>query len=430
MNRFLPQILFFAISTFTVNSIAAEWTLEDCLKRAEEASLTLKVSKLSEEQASVAIKTAKIDRYPSLSANINNTLYDNPFVEGPLDHYRLSLGISGSVVLWNGGATSLSVETAQIGKQEAEMRTALTALNLQVSVLENYYALLTANEKIEVAKKALEISEAEKENQFKLFEAGNITKRDLVLAEADAAQKKVSLLSAEQAKTNAETSLRQLLEIPREEEFSIKAENMENLTPDSLEKISSIDSLLKEAKQNNPNLVADSLATLSAEKNVKLAGKNSSISVTLGAQAGTGLQAWESDGYKNQLKYGYNHSITLGINIPIIDKGATTNKVLTAQIQSERSKITQQETMKALENLIEQLYLNAIAAENQWQAALLQVEANEAAFKVADDQKNLGAITYTDYLSYKADLETSKITLTQAKFSALLARSLLKLYCK
>lgn len=427
----LPQpkasliILLTAVSVF-----AAGWTLEDCLKQAEEASLSLKVSKLGEEQAAIAIKTAKTDRYPSLSANINNTLYDNPFVEGPKDHYRLSLGISGSIVLWNGGATSLSVETAQIDKQEAEMRTALASLNLRVSVLDAYYAYLTANEKIEIAKKALEISEAEKENQFKLFEAGNITKRDLVLAEADAAQKQVSLLTAEQAKTNAETTLRQLLEIPREEEFRIIAENLDSLTPESLEEIPSLDSILNLAKSSNPNLVADSLATLSAEKNVKLAGKNSSISVTLGAQAGTGLQAWESDGYGNQLKYGYNHSVTLGINIPIIDKGSTTNKVLNAQIQSERSKITQQETLKALENLMEQLYLNAMAAENQWKAAMLQVQANEAAFQVADDQKNLGAITYTDYLSYKADLETSKITLTQAKYSALLARSLLKLYCE
>lgn len=427
----LPQqkasliILLIAVSAF-----AADWTLEDCLKQAEEASLSLKVSKLGEEQAAIAIKTAKTDRYPSLSANINNTLYDNPFVEGPKDHYRLSLGISGSIVLWNGGATSLSVETAQIDKQEAEMRTALASLNLRVSVLDAYYAYLTANEKIEIAKKALEISEAEKENQFKLFEAGNITKRDLVLAEADAAQKQVSLLTAEQAKTNAETTLRQLLEIPREEEFRIIAENLDSLTPESLEEIPSLDSILNLAKSSNPNLVADSLATLSAEKNVKLAGKNSSISVTLGAQAGTGLQAWESDGYGNQLKYGYNHSVTLGINIPIIDKGSTTNKVLNAQIQSERSKITQQETLKALENLMEQLYLNAMAAENQWKAAMLQVQANEAAFQVADDQKNLGAITYTDYLSYKADLETSKITLTQAKYSALLARSLLKLYCE
>lgn len=427
----LPQqkasliILLIAVSAF-----AADWTLEDCLKRAEEASLSLKVSKLGEEQAAIAIKTAKTDRYPSLSANINNTLYDNPFVEGPKDHYRLSLGISGSIVLWNGGATSLSVETAQIDKQEAEMRTALASLNLRVSVLDAYYAYLTANEKIEIAKKALEISEAEKENQFKLFEAGNITKRDLVLAEADAAQKQVSLLTAEQAKTNAETTLRQLLEIPREEEFRIIAENLDSLTPKSLEEIPSLDSILNLAKSSNPNLVADSLATLSAEKNVKLAGKNSSISVTLGAQAGTGLQAWESDGYGNQLKYGYNHSVTLGINIPIIDKGSTTNKVLNAQIQSERSKITQQETLKALENLMEQLYLNAMAAENQWKTAMLQVQANEAAFQVADDQKNLGAITYTDYLSYKADLETSKITLTQAKYSALLARSLLKLYCE
>ena len=161
MKRFKLVILFFSTTLF-----AAEWTLEDCLKRAEESSLSIQVSKLSEEQANVAIKTAKIDRYPSLSASINNTLYDNPFVEGPQDHYRLSLGLNGSMVLWNGGATSLSIETAQLDKQAAEKRTALATLNIQVSVLEAFYALLNANEKIAVAKKALEISEAEAEPPF------------------------------------------------------------------------------------------------------------------------------------------------------------------------------------------------------------------------------------------------------------------------
>lgn len=412
----------------SVSTFAAEWSLEDCLKQAEKSSLSLQVSKLSEEQADIAVKNAKIDNYPSVSAHIGNTLYDSPFREGPQDHYRLNLGISGSMVLWDGGATSLSVETAQINKQAATYKTELAVLKVRESVTSSFFNLLAAKEKINIAKNALELATAEFENNMKLFEAGAITRRDLVLSQSDIAQKKVSVLTAEQSLENAATTLRQLLELDRSDAIEVSAAGLDTLPPDSLGKMMSYDSLVTEIRRNYPGLIADSLAAASAEKNVKLAGKNSSVTVTLGAGASTGFQAWESDRYARQMKDGYTHEITLNVNIPIIDRGATTNKVLSAQLSSAQAQITKQETAKALENTIEQLYLNAIATEQQWFASVLQVEAEKEALKVAEDQKAAGAITYTDYLQRKTSVETAELTLLQAKYSSLLARALLDLY--
>lgn len=424
----MRKILFSAAMLMISIGSAKEWTLAECLRSAEEKSLSLQVAKLSENQADVAIKNAKIDRYPTVSANIQNTLYDSPFREGPQDHYRLSLGINGSMTLWDGGATSLSVETASLSKQEASMRTEMSLLSVRENVLNAFFGLLLSKEKIAVAKVALEVSEAEYENNMKLFEAGTLTRRDVVLSQSDLTQKKVSLLLAEQSFDNSKTRLRQLMELSAEEEFEIASSEFDSLLPDSLWKAEPFDKLLNSVQSNYPGLLADSLAALSAQKNVKLAGKGNSISVTLGAQASTGLQAWESSAYGSQIRDGYNHSITLGINIPIIDRGATSNKVLSAQIESARAQISKQETGKDLENNIEQLYLNAIASNGQWVASLLQVEAAEAAYRVAEDQKAVGAITYTDYLSIKNNLDSAKLSLSQAKYTFLLAQALLNLY--
>ena len=421
--KLLPYFLFGTTLVF-----AKTYTLSDCLKLAEKESLTLHASKLSEQQADVAIETAAADYYPSLSANIGNTLYDSPFIEGPQDHYRLNLGITGSLILWNGGATSLSVENAKIDKEAARYRTALAVLNIQEQVLNAFYSYLLALEKVKIAKASLDISEAEYKNNEKLFEAGTLTKSDLILSKSDVMQKKVSLLNAEQNSDNAKTTLRQLLEIPRTETFEIDANGLDSLNFESLEKLKEYPEILEMVQQNYPGLVADSLASVSAKQNIKLAGKTNSIQVSLGAQASTGLTAWESDVYWRQLKNGYNHSVSLNISIPLIDKGTTTNKVLSAQIEAAKTEITKKETAKDLENNIETLYLNTIAAESQWEAAALELEANEIAFEVAKSQKELGAITYTDYLTRKTSVDTSKLTLTQAKFTTLLARTLLDLY--
>lgn len=178
----------------------------------------------------------------------------------------------------------------------------------------------------------------------------------------------------------------------------------------------------------NPGLKADSISIRAAKKNTELAGKNNSITVTLGASANSGFSAWESDRYGRQLKNGYQHSISLGINIPIIDRGATENKVLSAQVNEAETQLALKEADKTLENNLEKLYLNALSADMQWKAAVLQVEAEQEALQVAEEQRNAGAITYTDFLTQKNNLEKAQVTLTNAKYTSLLARKLIDLY--
>ena len=81
-----------------------------------------------------------------------------------------------------------------------------------------------------------------------------------------------------------------------------------------------------------------------------------------------------------------------------------------------------------MENSIEKLYLNALSADLQWKAAVLQVAAEQEALKVAEEQRRLGALTYTDYLNQKNSLESAQVALNNAKYTSLLSRKLLDLY--
>ena len=102
--------------------------------------------------------------------------------------------------------------------------------------------------------------------------------------------------------------------------------------------------------------------------------------------------------------------------------------MLLAQVNETQTQLALQETAKNLENSIEKLYLNAVSADLQWKAAMLQVEAETEALQVAEEQRNAGALTYTDYLTQKNNLEKAQVTLTNAKYTSLLARKLLDLY--
>ncbi|MCQ2097467.1 MAG: TolC family protein [Fibrobacter sp.] len=414
-----------ATATF---ALADSWTLEQCLEQAKKSSLKLESAKLREQQADVSIKMAKAGKHPTLSASINNSLYDRPLADHPQDHYSLSLGINGSWTLWDGGSVALATEASKLNKDAAAFNTKQVERTIQESVLNAYMNLLAAEEKLLTANSSLELSQAELEHYTRLYEAGAITKKDLVQSQSNVMQKQVAILQAQQSVNSSKTSLKQLLELPASDSLSVEAPANSASSPDSLDAIPSLEQILLDAQKANPGLKADSIAIQAARKNVEVAGKGSTITVSLGASSSTGLQAWQSDRYGTQLKDRWQNSVSLGINIPIIDNGSTENKVLQAQLNETESQVTLQEAAKVLENSIEQLYLNALSADLQWKAAILQVEAYTEALTVAEEQRNAGAITYTDYLIQKNNLESSKVTLTNAKYTSLLARKLLDLY--
>ena len=404
------------------------WTLSACLKQAKEKSLKLESAKIREQKADVSIEQAKVANYPTVSASIGNSLYDSPFRDGPQDHYRLSAGINASYTLWDGGTTKLSISANELNKEATRLSTKETERTIQESVLNAYMNLLAAIEKLHTADASVELAKAEFEHYNMLFEAGSITKKDLTQSQANVLQKEAAQLSAQLSVNTSKTTLRQLLELPESAEFEVSAPESDIKTPDELSAVPSLSELQSTATSNHPGLKSDSLSIQVAKKNTEIAGKGKSVKVSLGASASTGLQAWQSKKYGSQIKNGYSHSISMNINIPIVDGGATENKVLQAQLSETESMVALKEQAKSLENTIEKLYLNALSADMQWKAAILQVEAENEALLVAEEQHNVGSLTYTDLLSQKNRLESAQSTLTNAKYTSLLARHLLDLY--
>lgn len=423
-NKMLFLCALFAGTAWTLPPLS----LEDCVKMAKERSLEMESAKLSERASEAALNSSRTSKYPTLSAHVNQSLYDSPFNGTAQDHYRLSMGISGSYTLWDGGATGIDVESKQLSLEASRFNTELSALAVQENAMNAFVKLLAAKESREVAHSALELSDSLVLYHERLFEAGSITRSELSLAKSDAASAKVNLISAEQAERSAKTTLRQILEISRSDSLEILSPETSFENPSDLGDIPSLETVLSETRKSYPGLISDSLKVLAAERNVELAGKNSSISVTLGADASTGFQAWESDRYGRQMKNGYTHSVSLGINIPLIDGGTTRAKILSAQVENERAKVTRRETGKNLENSLEQLYMQAESADASWLAAIASLESARESFSVAVEQRNAGSLTFTDFLERKNNLQNAQSVLIQAKYTSILARKLLELY--
>ena len=224
---------------------AGGWTLSDCIERVHTASLKVESAKLNEQQTIVSLDQARDSRYPSLSASVNQSLFDSPFNDVPQDHYKLSLGITGSMNLWDGGATGLTIESRALDRQAAKYNTDLAAMNVKESVMNAYISLLASMEQKTADSASLTLSSAVLEYNTHLYEAGSITKRDYVLAQSDVATSRVALLSAEQAERRAATTLRQLLELSRGDSLIVNAPQMEYQSPEDMGPLPDYESVLK-----------------------------------------------------------------------------------------------------------------------------------------------------------------------------------------
>lgn len=399
------------------------WTLDSCLARAKERSLLVQSSRLEEKSALSNLDQARKSRLPDLSASIGQSLYDSPFAADPQDHYSLSLGLNSSVELWNGGRESNSVSQKQYLLQSAQLSTEETVQNLHESVIKGYLQVWSLTEAEKTAQDALNLSRENLRQDSLLYNNGSLVKSELALSVATAAGDSLGLLQATHSRKLALTSLRQLLEVPAGEAFELAP-------PDSVlpAESASLEALQSEASKHSATRQADSLDVLAASAGVDVASAAKYPSITLGASAATGLRAWESGDYGEQLKVGYNHKITLGISIPIVDWGAAEAGVLQAQVNQERAVLSARTHAKELENTIEQLAQQTEAARLQWQAAELQLNAQEAAMQAVLDKRELGAVDQVTFIQQKTQLQSAKAKLNQAKYSYLLGRALLSLY--
>lgn len=83
---------------------------------------------------------------------------------------------------------------------------------------------------------------------------------------------------------------------------------------------------------------------------------------------------------------------------------------------------------KELYSTIEGLWLDALNAQQQYVAAETKVKSSQTSFDMVNEQFNLGMKNTVELLTEKNNLLSAKQQLVQAKYMAILNRTLLNFY--
>ena len=396
----------FFISALSVGlTVAAQdnktWSLEDCINYALEKNIQLQQNKLSLQSTEVDVKSAKAELFPSLSFSTGHNLVNRPNQESSATvsgteiitsnsstTYNGSYSLNAQWTVWNGGQRLNNIKQQKKNMEIANLTVAETENMLQEEITKLFVQILYANESVEINKNTLEVSEATYKRAVELFNEGSLSKSDVAQLEAQASNDKYQLVTAESTLRNYKLQLKQLLELDGTTEMvldmpELKDEDVMDVLPNQID-------VYNTALTSRPEIQSSKLSIDNAKLGIKTAKAGYLPTISLSASTSSMTNNASTNNWAEQMKYGWNNMIGINLSIPIFNNRQTKSAVQKAQITYSSSQLDLINKQKELYSTIESLWLDALNAQQQYEAANSKLQSCQTSFDIVNEQFNLG----------------------------------------
>ena len=417
----------------------AQWTLEDCINYALEKNIQLQQDKISLQESEIDIKDARASLFPTLSFSTGHNVVNRPYQEQSATvsgteiissdsrtTYNGSYSLNAAWTLWNGGKRLNTLKQQKTNKAIAQLSVSETENTLQEQIAQLFIQILYADESISINKGTLEVSEATYKRGEELFKEGSISKADLAQLEAQVSNDKYQVVSAESSLRDYKLQLKQLLELDGTEEMDLVLPQLEY--EDIMRLLPNQTDIYQTALSIRPEIQSGKLSIENAKLGISAAKAGYYPTISLSASSSSMTNNASTNNWAQQMKYGWNNMISINLSIPIFDNRQNKSNVQKARLQYNTSKLDLINKQKELYSTIEGLWLDALNAQQQYAAAETKVKSSQTSFDMVNEQFNLGMKNTVELLTEKNNLLSAKQELVQAKYMAILSRTLLNFY--
>lgn len=421
------------------NSNGKEWTLQECINYALEKNIQLQQNKISLQESEIDIKDTRASLFPSLSFSTGHNVVNRPYQEqsntvsgteiissDEKTTYNGNYSLNAQWTLWNGGQRLNNLKQQKTNRDIARLTVSETENTLQEQITQLFIQILYADESIQINKSTLEVSKATYKRGQELFAEGSLSKADLAQLEAQVSDDQYQLVTAESTWRNYKLQLKQLLELDGSEEFNLVLPelNDENI----LKMLPSQTDVYQAAMAIRPEIQSSRLSIENAKLGISAAKAGYYPTISLSASSSSTTNSASTNNWAQQMKYGWNNMIGISLSIPIFDNRQNKSNVQKARLQYNTSQLDLINKQKELYSTIEGLWLDALNAQQQYVAAETKVKSSQTSFNMVNEQFNLGMKNTVELLTEKNNLLSAKQQLVQAKYMAILNRTLLNFY--
>ena len=396
-------------------------------------------NKLSLEESEIDIKSARAALFPSLSFSTGHNIVNRPYQENSATvsgseiissdsktTYNGSYSLNAQWTLWNGGKRLNNIKQQKTNRDIANLTVEETENMLQEEIAKIFIQILYADESVEINKGTLEVSQATYERGKELFKEGSISKADLAQLESQVSNDQYQLVTAESSLRNYKLQLKQLLELDGTEEMDLVLPELND--EHVMELLPSQQDIYQTALNTRPEIQSGKFSIDNAKLAISTAKAGYYPSISLSASTSSMTNNASQNNWAQQMKYGWNNTIGVSLSIPIFDNRQNKTNVQKAKIQYSTTQLDLVNKQKELYTTIETLWLDALNAQQQYAAAESKVKSSQTSFDMVSEQFNLGMKNTVELLTEKNNLQSARQERVQAKYMAILDRTLLNFY--
>lgn len=413
-----------------------ELTLEDSLQIAQKNNLSIK----SAEQKLIGTKTqvdlARSALFPRLSANGNYTYFkdiqksviqaeggfgfptpgqemgqmstSDPDNEAELielefgAHHNVQGTVNLTQPIFAWGRIYNNYEAARIGYTAGEEELTAAYENLRLTVYEAFYGVLIAQEFVEVAKQSVELVKLQLAQTESSFSVGTTTQFEVLRAKVQFANVKSQLIQARNRVKTAKNSFKTILNIPLNEDISVKGSFQIQLTEKKLDELISIAITQRpEVKQSKLNeQIGQKQLTVAKTQNLPDLAFFSNYQISHSERLTEMNRIW---------------SLGLQINVPIFDGFASRAGVKKSESTLKQMELSSKQIKSSVEFEVRSSYLSLLEAKTLIDVQKETVAQAEASIQIANLQFQSGIIT-------AVELMDAQLALLQARVNRLMAQ--------
>lgn len=437
------RMLFFTVILASAMPFSAQeakqWSLKDCIQYALDKNIQLRQEKISLQESEEEVRSAKAALFPSLSFNTGQNIVNRPFQEQSAmvngteiiesnnkTTYNGSYNLSAQWTVWNGNKRLNNIKQQKTNRNIARLNVSEAENTLLEEIARLFIQILYADESVAINKATLEGSQATFERGEELFNEGSLSKADLAQLEAQVSNDQYQLVTAESTLRSYKLQLKQLLELNGSQEMNLILPQPDDIQIMAL--LPSKEDVYQTALLTRPEIQSGKLSIENAKLSLSSAKAGYMPTISLSASTSSMTNNASQNNWAHQMKYGWNNMIGLNISIPISDQRQAKTAVRKARLQYNASLLTLSDIQKTLYSNIENAYLNALNAQQQYKAAGAKLKSSQLSFDMVSEQFNLGMKNTVELLTEKNNLQSAQQQCIQAKYMALLNRTLLNFY--
>ena len=424
---FRLAFLFLGMTVAFAQQTPKKWTLQECVEHAVQNNLSVKQNELSTQLQEVEVERAKSSFLPGVSGSFGaDYAFGAPEKNSSFSN---SMGIYTNATLYNGNRTKNAVTLAQKDVEISELAVEELKSDLAVQVVSAYMNVLFNREGVIIAQDQLGVGQKLLARMDELVKAGVKAQNDLFQVQATLAANEESLVTAQNNLELALLELSQLLQVPF---AGFDIADMPITVDEAKLKYSNSEMIYNKALEWRPEIISANKQVENSDLEIANAKAGYLPTVTASYSFGTNYlniaDLASQSGYFKQLGDNRGHSLGVSASIPIFDKFNTKLNTQRAQVQKlilENSLETKKVNLQAE---VERAYIDAKTSLKTFDAAKKSVEAQEEAFRTAQERYNLGILTSYDFEQVRNQLVQAQSSFIRAKYNFLFKSKFLEIY--